>query len=116
MEIVSDWKETVRLRIVEGHKTSGITFLEARCFSIDMSCTGVVLDCRLGGEGRFLSAETARLGTGDDDEVLWMLEGDIYLGLMSLLLERSLAPLFLSAAGSNGDLEVSTSEGFHIIV
>lgn len=54
MEIESDWKETLKLRIVEGHRLSAnllaLTFLDANCISTDESCTGV--DGRDGVDGR----------------------------------------------------------------
>lgn len=79
MEIESDWKETLKLRIVEGHRPSGnlpeLTFLGANCVSTDESCTGVDgregadgregVDGREGDagvDGRFLSADWALFG------------------------------------------------------
>jgi len=52
MEIVSDWKETLKLRIVDGQRASGIllpaTLLDDEFTSIDESWTGVE---GRGGEG-----------------------------------------------------------------
>ena len=63
----SDWNETLKLRIVEGHKLSGkrlpVTLLDDKCICTDDSWTGVEgLEGEGGVEGLFLSAEQGLLG------------------------------------------------------
>lgn len=116
---------------MEGHKTSGnrlpIIFLDANCISVDVSRTGVDgLGGEGGVEGRFLSAEIALFGTNWEDVVTVLVivgeghrlepegvdgVGDLYLELTSLVRDRWVVPLFLSA-GSNGGLGISTAECF----
>lgn len=138
MEIVSDWKDTLRLLIVEGHKLSGnrppvLNLLDGNCVSTDDSLTGVD---GLGGdggvEGRFLSAESAlfapnwacegtvlvRCGDGQRlavaAEVVVVGEGDLYRELTSLVRRRRVGGAALSAlffsAGTKGGLVVSVGD------
>lgn len=64
-------KETLRLRILEGHKDSGnlppvAVFLAARLISTDVSWTGVEgHDGDCGVPGRHLSVDTALVEIGD---------------------------------------------------
>lgn len=136
MENESDWKETQRLRIVEGHKPSGnlwiMTLLEDTGMSTEESLTGVVGLCGEGGvEGRLLSADRARLGADREEVVVPAVTGlvrpgemlrlgaaggvgDLYLELTSLVLalrpmNPSPPPLFLSD-GTRGGLVVSPDD------
>lgn len=136
IEILSDWKETLRLRIVEGHNTSGSLlpiFLDDNCCSADVSETGVegLEEGDVGLEGLFLSADNALLEEANWDDGLIVLVifgdghrlefevvveegvGDLYLELTSLVRERrEVIPLFPSA-GANGRLMVvSTADSF----
>lgn len=104
------------------------TFLDAKNTSVDVSCTGVDGD-GLGGdggvEGRFLSADIALFGTDTFEFVALVTVGegqrfgpedatgvgDLYLELTSLVRDRRVVPLFLSA-GINGGLGVSTVNCF----
>jgi len=87
IEILSDWKETLRLRIVEGHNTSGSLlpiFLDDNCCSADVSDTGVdCLEVDVGVDVLFLSAVS---DTGVDDL-------EVYVGVEGLLLSADTALL-----------------------
>lgn len=127
--MVSDWKETLRLRIVEGHRLSGkrlpVTLLDNNFPSTDASLVGVegLRAVGEGGvEGLFLSAERDLFGNNcdvDADVVLVRFGdghlrvpdgvagvGDLYLELTSLVVERlvvaAVAALFFSARTSGG--------------
>ena len=131
MEMLSDWKETLRLRIVEGHRLSGKrlpgSLLDNNFPSTDESLVGVEglrTDGEGGVEGLFLSAERDLFGNNweevdaevDTDVVLIRfgdghlrvldgLEGvgDLYLELTSLVVERLVvAALFFSARTKGG--------------
>lgn len=121
--MVSDWKETLRLRIVEGHRLSGKRLLlrDDNFPSTDESLVGVD---GLGGvgevgvEGLFLSAERDLFGNKweEDAGVLETIGeghlrgveglagvGDLYLELTSLVLERLVvAALFFSVKIKDG--------------
>jgi hypothetical protein len=118
---------------VEGHKLSGDRpfpiLLDDNCISTAESWTGVDgLDGEGGVEGRFLSADTALLGTKWDDgegNVLVTFgerkrrglagvagEGDLYLELTSLVRRRRVVTALFFSAGTNGGLGVPTAVCF----
>lgn len=127
MDMVSDWKETLRLRIVEGHRPSGKRLLDNNFPSTDTGVEGLCGVGEGGVEGLFLSVERDLFGNkwedDDDDDAGVVLVrfgeghlrggaeglaggvGDLYLELISLVLERLVVVMvtaFFSARTEGG--------------
>lgn len=134
---MSDWKETLKLLMVEGHKLSTdrppAVLLEDNLKSVDKSWPGVDGLVGEGGvEGRFLSADWALFCTNWEEDCT-VLEafgeeqrrgveraegvGDLYLELTSLVRDRRVAvgTLFLSARTSGFLLESDSNTSIHTI-
>jgi len=132
MEMLSDWKETLRLRIVEGHRLSGKrlpgSLLDNNFPSTDESLVGVegLRAVGEGGvEGLFLSAERDLFGNNWEvdagvvlvrfgDGHLRVLDGltgvgDLYLELTSLVVERLVVAALFFSARTNGVLTLGLS-------